>query len=162
MNEVPEGWGQDTVISMLMLPAALHRDSSSCTASHAFLGSCILGCTPVSSFSGDLFSSRAARVAFWCGIAIAATLAAHVAAILVVRLAGWRPPAWLEFPRAELAVLLLLLQPIAQCAGRESVVWPTLLLSMRLQLDRLGESRACTHTLLVGWHSCRRTHALSR
>jgi hypothetical protein len=62
---------------------------------------------------------RAARIAFWCGVAIAGTLLLHVAMILVVRLAGWRPPAWLEFPRAELAVMLLLLQPIAQCTGRE-------------------------------------------
>jgi hypothetical protein len=69
---------------------------------------------------GSLLSYRAARVAFWCGVAIAGTLLLHIVMIVIVRVAGWRPPAWLEFPRAELAVLLLLLQPIAQCTGRES------------------------------------------
>jgi hypothetical protein len=68
---------------------------------------------------GHILLHRAARIAFWCGVAITGSLLLHVAMIVFVRIAGWRPPAWLEFPRAELAVLLLLLQPIAQCTGRE-------------------------------------------
>ncbi len=63
---------------------------------------------------------RAARIAFWIAVTLGATLLVHGLGIVVVRLAGWRPPAWLEFPRSELAVLLLCLQPAAQCTGRES------------------------------------------
>jgi hypothetical protein len=66
----------------------------------------------------SVFTARAARVAFWIAVALAITLVVHVLGIVVARLAGWRPPAWLEFPRAELAVLLLCLQPAAQCTGQ--------------------------------------------
>lgn len=62
---------------------------------------------------------RATQIAFWMAVALVGALVAHVLLGLLLKIAGLRYPAWMDWPRVEIAVGLLLLQPAAQCAGRE-------------------------------------------
>lgn len=61
----------------------------------------------------------ATQIAFWMAMALVVALVVHVVLGLLLKLAGLRYPAFMDWPRLEIVVVLLLLQPAAQCAGRE-------------------------------------------